>query len=251
MASNAASGRMWRLVRAFAVSDGLSLSRDLLFAFMILLPVIVAFVLRFYWPQLETVLAARLEFDLAQYRPMMMGTFVTMSGGLIGGVYGLVFVEERDDKTLAALRVTPVSFARILTARLIAPVILAVVTTIISYPVADLTPLPIWIVALIALSGAAIVPPAALAVIAFAPSKLAGLVAFRLVNTFLALPALAFIVSWPVTMLAWPWPSYWPMQALWRAAEGELFWPYLLVGPVISAILAWLLYRRLLARAEP
>ena len=105
--------------------------------------------------------------------PALMAIFVTMAPGLVGSVYGLLMVDERDARTLAVHRVMPIRFSHYFAARLAAPAGLAIAFTIAAYPLAGFAPLPVLDVALIAAAGAAIAPMTALAIVAFAPNKIA------------------------------------------------------------------------------
>ena len=239
-----------KLIAALARADLANISRETLLLFIILLPVPVALVLRFLLPELEATLMARLQFDLTPYHPMIMGVFIGMAPGLIGSVYGLLLVDERDERTLSVLRIMPAPFASYLAARLLIPTLLAVLMTIVTYPLAGLTPLPIETVAAIALAGATVVPVAALVIVSVAANKVSGLVVFRLVNTVLALPALAYIAEPGWDRLAWCVPAYWPMKALWNANAGQAYAAELFIALAMNAVLTALLYWRFSRRPE-
>lgn len=239
-----------RLAHGLIRTDARNLSRDALLIFLVSLPLPVALVLRLLLPELEHVLLERLAFELAPYHPMIMGVFAGMAPSLIGSVYGLMLVDERDERTLAVLRVMPVPFGAYLAVRLALPVLLAAGLTVLAYPLAGLTPLPMASVAAIAVSAATVVPVAALTLIAFAPNKVAGLALFRVVNVVLMLPVLAYIAAPVWQPLAWVVSSYWPMKALWLAHEGRAFALHLLAAPAMNAAMALWLYRRLMRRPE-
>jgi len=237
------------LIGRLVAADARNIVRDPLLLFILALPVLVALVLRYLLPGIESLLQARFGFALAPYHPMIMGVFVGMTPGLLGGVYGLILVDEQDARTLSAVRTMPVSLAAWLTARLAPAALVAAAVTAAGYQMAGLTPLPLATIVALSLSAAAVTPVAALAVPAFARNKVAGLVAFRLVNTVLIAPALIYIVPAAWSPLAWPVPAYWPMRALWRASEGESWAAAAALAPAVSAALAALLYRRFLRRA--
>ncbi len=239
-----------RILRAIAPADLANISREYLLAFLITLPVTVALLYRFMIPGLSETLQTRLDFDLAPYHPLLMGIFIGMAPSLVGAVYGLLLVDERDERTLAALRVMPVPFGTYLSARLLLPTILSVIFTIAAYPLANMTPLPWTTVTALALSAATFVPVAALTVVGFAPNKVTGLVLFRLVNTAAALPALAFLAIGAWERAAWIVPSFWPMKALWLAAEGQPYGLELTIAPIMNIVLMLILYRHLTRRNE-
>jgi fluoroquinolone transport system permease protein len=132
-----------------------------------------------------------------------------MSPGLIGAVYGLLLVDERDERTLAVLRAMPLSFARYLAARMATPCVLSLLMTIGAYAVAGLAPLPLTTVAVIAAVGATTVPVVSLTIVVFASNKVAALAIMRVVNAALALLILAYFATPLQEVLAWPVPTFW------------------------------------------
>ena len=179
-----------------------------------------------------------------------MGIFIMMSPGLIGAVYGLLLVDERDQRTLAVLRVMPISFAHYLTARLAAPCILSIIVTVAAYPLAGMAPLPFATVTLLALAGATTVPVVVLSIVTFASTKVGALAVMRVANTILSLPCLDYFATPLQEMLAWPVPSFWPMKALWLAGEGQPYsWALVLALVINLPLTAWL-YARFTQRRE-
>jgi len=248
-ASRSKPPRLFRLIGLSAAADARQIFREGLLAFLISMPLIIAALYRFLLPALEAQLQTRLDFDLAPYHPMLMGAFVGMSPALIGAVYGLLLVDERDQRTLPVLRIMPVSFGVYLAARLTVPFVLAVLVTTGAYPFAGLTPLPLGTVFLLSLSAATVLPVATL-IIVFAQNKLTGLVLFRLVSTVTAAPVFAYIVPVHWEPVAWIISSFWPIKALWLAAEGAPFALELAIAPIMNLVLGWLLYRRFAGRSE-
>jgi hypothetical protein len=253
-----------RLMLALVRTDLRNITREPLLAALILMPLLVALIYRFVLPdaaELAALARGSLAADLEPHRawlirvadamgPLLMTVFVGMTPGLVGGVYGLLLVDERDERTLAVIRVTPAPFAQYLTARLLAPCALSLLMTIAAYPIAGLAPLPLAAVAAIAAAGVPIAPLVTLAIAAFAPNKVAGLALLRVVTTLLALPILAYFATPAQAMLAWPVPSYWQMKALWLAVNGQDFAGALVLTVVLSAPLIVWLYRRFARRSE-
>ncbi len=258
MAVSDQSIRRTGLVTTLIAADLRKVSRDGLMAGIIVAPLAVALIFRFVVPDavsLEATLANYLGRDpgaeVARAAPMLLMSLLTaIAPGLVGAVYGLLLVGERDERTLMALRVMPVSFARYIAARLFTPLALSIAMTIIAYPVAGLAPLPIVTVALLAIVNATSAPVVALAMATFARDKMAALAVMRVANSILALPVLAYFAIPPMLYLAWLSPAYWQMKALWLAADGL---PYLAtVGVALSMnlVLAVFLYARFERQGE-
>ncbi len=162
-----------------------------------------------------------------------------------GVVIGFLLLDQRDDGTLAALQVTPLSLNGFLVYRISAPLAASVALTMIVVPLVglvDIAPLALLIVALVA---APVAPFYALMLAACSANKVQGF----------ALMKAAGILSWP-PMIAyflptvWQWamgivPQYWPAKLFWMFEAGERgVLPYLVVGVVYQALLvAWLVRR--------
>lgn len=254
----------FRLIRGQLATDLRYVTQDSLLAFVVLLPLLLALIYRFVLPDpaamariVETGLAPGLEpyrgfFERFAdgYGEVLMSTFVGLTPGAVGSVYGLLLVDERDARTLAVVRVTPQPFARYMAARMFGPCVLSLLATVLAYPIAGLAPMPLGRVAVIALAGASMVPAVALFIVAFAPNKLAGLVMMRIATVVLSLPVLAYFAAPGYERLAWPAPSYWQMRAIWRAADGEPYLGGLSIVVALSAVLTIWLYRQFARRPE-
>lgn len=264
MSGKQTSGRRWGVFAALALSDARNIARDGLLGFLILLPLGVALIFRFLIPseaQLERMVESNLPGDLAAYQSLfsviaagldevLMAIFVGMSPGLIGAVYGLMLVDERDQRTLAVLRVMPINFARYLAARLVTPCGLSLAVTIAAYPLCGRLPLPALDIVAIAVAGTSTVPTAVLAIVTFASNKVGALAMMRVVNGALALPFLAYFASPVQGLLAWPVPSFWQMKALWLASQGQAYvWPLACTLALNMVFSAWL-FRRFNRRRE-
>lgn len=253
-----------RLLTTLLWGDLRSIRRDSFLAFLVLMPLLVALIFRYLIPDqadLERMIQSDLPADIAVHRslllrlasglePGLMGIFVGISPGLIGAVYGLLLVDERDQRTLMVLRIMPVAFGHYLAARMAAPCVLAILVTIVAYPVAGMWPVHPAAVILTAIAGATTVPTIVLLIATLASNKVAALAIMRVSNGALALPFLAWFASPAQELMAWPVPSFWQMKALWLAGEGKDYLWALALTPAINLPLSYCLYRWFVRRPE-
>jgi fluoroquinolone transport system permease protein len=161
-------------------------------------------------------------------------------------------LDERDARTLAALRVTPLSMQHYLAYRIALPLLLGIASTLIAYPLIGITPLPFPCLLAIAIVAGSSAPLLALVLAVAAPNKVAGFAAVKVMNGVNLLPVIAYFVPIPLQFLAGILPMYWPMRALWSAAAGEPYAGYLLIGSIVAGgalvVAARLFDRRLLRR---
>lgn len=232
-------------------ADARLLWRDPLLGWMLLLPAALALLLGALVPAAETLLAAR-GFDLVPYRPLIMGGYLMTAPGVVGMVVGFLLLDERDARTLTALRVTPLSMRRYLAYRVALPLLVGTVSTLAGYPLAGITPLPVAALLPIVLVAGLWAPLLAFVLAAAAPNKVAGFAVMKALNSVNLLPVAAFFLPLPLQYVAGVLPAYWPMRALWSAAAGEAYGVHLAMGVISGtgalALAARVFDRRLLRR---
>jgi hypothetical protein len=236
---------------ALLESDARLLVRDPLLAWVILLPIGLALVLRVLIPPAEAALL-RAGFDLMPYHPLIMGGYLMTAPGIVGMVIGFLLLDERDARTLAALRVTPLSMRRYLAFRVAVPLVVGSAATLVGYPLTGIAALSLQTLLPLAVIAGFSAPLLALVLATAAPNKVAGFAVTKVANGINLLPIAAFFLPLPLQWAAGVLPPYWPMRALWSATAGEPYAGYLLVGGVVNVLaltLAMALFeRRLLQR---
>jgi fluoroquinolone transport system permease protein len=236
-------------LQALLHADLRALVRDPLLKWVALLPIGVALLLRVLVPRIQEVLASGTAVDLTPYHPLIMGGYLMTAPGIVGMVIGFMLLDERDARTLDALRVTPIGMEWYLTYRVALPLVLGTAATLIGYPLAGLTPLRVReLLAVTAVAGLS-APMLTLVLATAAPNKVAGFAVVKVTNAVNLLPLVAFFIPFPYQLAAGVLPTYWPMRALWSAASGARFMGALGAGVIVSvvalALLAGLFRRKL------
>ena len=233
------------LLRRLGPSDIRNLVRDQLLLSSLALPIAVALLLRIAVPALGTSLSQRVGFDLTTYYPLVAGAYGLVAPAVVGFVCGFMWLDERDDRVLDALRVTPVSLTSLLIYRLASAMVIGYLMTLAGYGLLGFIRLPLWSLIVSAALAAWTAPVLAMFLAAFAADKVAG---FALAKLFMALSNVA-LVAWFITM---PWqvlagvtPSYWPMKVIWQVEADAPWLGYALAGMAFNVGAALLLLRRL------
>jgi len=234
------------VIRTLAVADARLLWRDPLLKWVLGLPLGLALLLRLLIPRTREALIAS-GFDIAPYSALVMSGYLMTAPGIVGMVIGFLLLDERDARTLSALRVTPISMRRYLAYRIGLPLVLGTASTLLGYPLIGLTPIPFASLLTIAAVAGVSAPLLTLVLASAAPNKVAGFAVVKVLNGVNLLPVAAFFLPLPLQYIAGVIPTYWPMRALWSAAEGEPYLAYLAVG-VMTAALAVVLAARLFER---
>lgn len=236
-------------MRAFSANDLRNIRRDSMMLTFALAPFLAVVVLRIAVPLATDFLSNRYGFDLTPYYPLLLSLFVLGLPLGFGGLAGFMVLDERDDDTLTALRVTPASMSGYAGYRITTAVIISSLYTLGCISVTGFAPaalLPDLVPA--ALLASLFSPVVALALVALANNKVEGLAISKAFGVFVLGPLAAYFVGSDWQLLFGILPTYWPAKAVWIASGGGNYWPYLMAGAVYNLILASLLLRRFHSR---
>lgn len=204
------------------------------------------FALLFRWAAaLATDWLAGFGIDLAAYYPLIASLLVLIAPMLYGVVVGFLLLDQRDDQTLSALRVTPLTAGGYLAYRIAIPVVLSVLMTPVVLALSGFSDLGLGQQLLAGVAAAPAAPAFALLMAAFARNKVQGF----------ALMKAAGVINWP-PLIAWfvdsNWqlafglsPTYWPVKFYWALEAGSPgAWSYLVVGLLYLSLVIVLFQRR-------
>ncbi len=236
---------MLRAIRGLAPIDAKSVARDPLLRWMVVLPLLMAAVLRFLAPVVTVKLQNQYGFALEPYYALITSFVTLIAPQLSGVIIGFLLLDQRDDGTLTALQVTPLSLSGFLVYRLAVLTVLSTLMSLISVPLVGLVEIKPFDVLLVSIVAAPLAPFYALLLVCFASNKVQGF----------ALMKAAGILSWPPIIAYfvptfWQWvigfvPQLWPVKIFWMLEAGESgILPYVVIGLAYQALLvAWLLRR--------
>ncbi len=223
--------------------DFKNLRRDPMLAWLTVAPVAIALVTRWGMPALTATLRARYDFDLLPYYPLILSFLLVTMPTIVGAIIGFMLLDQRDDGTLSALQVTPLTLRRYLFYRAAAPMVLSLVMTAFAMTVSGLMVGGLAQLLLYSLVAAPLGPLFALFIASTAANKVQGF----------ALMKASGVISWPA-IIAWfipmPWqlafglvPHYWMAKVVWVGEAGERAWPYAAVAILFQLALLRLLMR--------
>ena len=240
-----------KALAAFGRNDLRGTYRDPLLVMIVVAPVIWTTGVAVLTPLFTDMLAARYDFDLVPYYPLVLTAFLLLTSIIIvGGLGAFLVLDEVDAGTLTALRVTPVPLSTFFAYR---AATVMVVTTV--YVVATMSFSGILAPGLIP----ALIPIGLLAglsavvtlllIVAVASNKIQGLAMVRALGMLIAgLPCLPWFIDSAWNLAFGVLPPYWAAKAFWVASDHGTWWPYLVGGVVYNLAVAWPLFRRFLAK---
>ena len=232
--------------RALGPIDARAISRDSMLVWMFFLPLGIGLLMRFGLPPAGELLQGRFGFDLGPYH-RLVGSYllILLPPMLVGLVTGFLLLDERDDQTLSALLVTPLSLESYLLYRIGTPLLLCTGMSVCALSLSGLLELP-WLPLLpVLLLAASEGPIMALFLASFAANKVQGFAVMKALGAPLALPVLAWFAPLPLQLWAGLIPTYWPLRAYWSASDpGALYAASLAIGFATHAAILWWLVRR-------
>ena len=233
------------VIRALGPIDVKSVRRDSMLRWLVGMPIALALLTRWGVPIVTSWLAERYAFDLRPYYPLVMSLLLLMVPMLVGCVVGFLLLDQRDDRTLTALQVTPLTIGGYLLYRTAVPMVLSVAMMTMSIALAGLVTMGVIPALLAALQAAPLAPLYALFVGAFAANKVQGFALMKATGVLAWAPLLAYFVTsgWQVAFGIDP--LYWPVKVFWMLEAGDPgTWVYNLVGLAYQSALVMLLLRR-------
>lgn len=237
---------------AFGRNDLKSIRRDSILIGVAFGPFIYAMAM-WLLPAVTRMLQRQYGFDLTPYHILIISAFVIVGPiAVLGALCGLMLLDDKDQHTLAALRVAPIPPLSYPLYR--ATMITGVTTISIVAALALTRQLPAWLVlrsipiGLVCGLGAAVV---GLLMAAIAGNKVEGLAIIRAIGVLLlGIPLIPWWLDSPAQILFGLLPTYWPAKAFWLAANSAPYWPYIIGGLTYNGLLAYLLLRRLTKTAR-
>jgi fluoroquinolone transport system permease protein len=228
------------VLRSLGPIDIRNIRRDSLVSWMVYVPLGMALLARWGVPPLTTWLMEEYDFDLTAYYPVLLAYFfVGMCPMMFGAVIGFLLLDEKDDHTLTALQVTPLSLNSYILYRVTVPILLTIGLMFVLFPLANLTPFDLRVILLSAIAAAPMAPMLALFLASIAQNKIQGFALMKLSGIFFIAPILAYFTTSGWELAFGIVPTYWPMKVYWLLYEGATnVWLYVVVAVVYQSLVA-------------
>ena len=245
----ASFGGQYGPIASLVVADAKNWLRDPLLVYIGFAPILFGLVGRVGVPYATGALADWLP--LAGYYPELTAMFVLFGPAIIGFAVGFFVLEDREQGTLTALRLTPLTARGYLVYRGLATVGASFLAALVLVPLVGLVSGPPAVLVGVSLVAALYGPITALVLATVAGNSVEGVAVSKFFGVSVVLPVGAVaVLAPPVQYLAGVFPAYWPVAALVRATTGTASpWPFLLVGALVQTVLLWALARRFVAQA--
>jgi fluoroquinolone transport system permease protein len=237
--------RMVKALRALGPIDLKNVVRDPMLRWLTFYPIMISVVMRWGLPALSGFLMERYSFDLVPYYPLALSMAIFLTPLLTGMIIGFLLLDQRDDQTLSALQITPLTLTGYMIYRITAPMILSIILTLIIIPIIGLVEIKFLPLLFTALVAAPLAAEYALFLAAFAANKVQGFAIAKAMGVLNIGPFAAwFVTAWWQICLGLV-PLYWPAKVFWLGIENNpQLWIYGLAGLAYQFLLIWVLLRR-------
>jgi fluoroquinolone transport system permease protein len=237
---------MTKVLRSLGPIDIRNIRRDSMVAWMIYIPILMALLARFGIPPLNARLLEQYNFDLTTYYPVLLSYFfIGLCPMVFGAVIGFLLLDEKDDRTLTALQVTPMPLTSYLIYRVSVPIILTILMFFIVFPLANLTTFDARMILICGIAAAPMAPMLALLLASIADNKIQGFALMKLTGVFLLAPIFAYFVTSNWELAFWLLPTYWPLKVYWMLSASEPnVWLYVAIAVVYQLLVTVFFARR-------
>jgi fluoroquinolone transport system permease protein len=196
------------MLKTIIKSELRSMSRDSMYIFFFIYPVIIGVVGYFLIPYLK-------ENSGPLLPEIVSMMFILMTGFIYGALTAFTLLDDLDDNVLISLKITPVSVRLYVVIKLFVSFIFGFIATLaITLATGFLPNSSFWVILLISIVGALQAPGVALIVNSFASNKVEGFVYMKLSGLILVVPVIAFFVqSWQEIFLVFA-PGFWSARLI-------------------------------------
>lgn len=242
-----------QLISNIGRKDRKLVGRDGILLVLLLFILYIALILRFGLPWANGYLADKgllpnetITMSLANFYPMIVVFMTLFTGALIvGGIFGFLLLDEKDDNTLEAMMVTPIPLSQYMQYYVIVSAVLAFFAVFMMLLIINQVLLPIWQLLLLSAGASLTAPILMLFLINVSENKVQGMS----YSKFFGIAGFGIMVSWFVTepyqYLFGLLPPYWISKAYWLALENNSWWVgSLFLGIFLQAVMInWLIKR--------
>lgn len=237
----------------FLRNDKKLIFRDRFLVLMSLITILIAVAVRYALPWADATLISKglmpsdsIPFAFHDTYPMFISFTALYNGGIISGmVAGFLLLDEKDERTLTALIVTPVPLHHYTLYRFGLAAIFSAVMMFIMLQIIGIALLPVWQLIIFCLSASLVSTIVALFLVLSAQNKVQGFA----MGKFTSVAGFIIMGGWFVPE-TWQWvfglfPPFLVHKAYWLALEGNnLWWLALALGTLAQLLAIYLMAKK-------
>jgi len=218
--------------------------RDPMINFLLLFPIILAVIVRYGVPYIEE----QFHLSLAASYHIIAAGIMLMTAAITGGVIGFSILDDRDDKILYAIDVSPVSFNMFMGFRFAMSFTLTYISCILAILITSFDGIPLYAMLLIPVTISLFSSVTAMFINFFATNKVEGFAMMKAGGMIIIFPIVSMFFTDFKEFLFGFEPNFWTVKALGAAMLPNIefnlgFWGYYPVGLVFVIALNIVVYK--------
>ena len=232
------------MMRKYTIYEIKKWMRDPMMIFLIAYPIILSLIVRFGVPFAEE----QFQFPLISYYHIIIASVMLLTAAVTGSVIGFSILDDRDDKILYAIDVSPVSFNLYMGFRFVMCFTLTYISCIIAVIVTGLGGIPVYAMLIIPIPISMFGAVISMFINFFASNKVEGFAMMKAGAMIIIFPVVSMFFTDMKEFLFGFEPNFWAVKALSVAMvptfEFNLgFWSYYLVSIVFVVVLNVVIYK--------
>jgi len=227
------------------LADARKLLKEPFFWFIMVAPVLLGWGCRYLLPYLD----ARFPgLELSAYYPVIVALLILTPPVYYGFVLALLVLEEKDQGSLLAVAVTPISLGSFLFARIAMFTLMSVPLIFVVHEIIGVVTISRPELFFVAVSASLSAPLVVMLLAAYCKNQLEGFVMGKGMGFLVLFPLAMFFVTDYWHVLCGILPTYWPIIAYFTAASTDgseaFFYAAVVVGALFQTSAAYWLYQR-------
>jgi len=223
------------------------IGRDNLMILFMVYPFVISLLGRYGVPYIQGFLMTK-GFDLTPHYPVVVIFLILVNPYIYGSLAAFTILDEREDRVLEAIRITPIKIETYLTAKVAMIVVVSILTGIIVVPLVNLVQISFTKLIIVNVLMAFAAPFNMLLIASIAENKIEGFAITKGTGFMLILPLVAFYVPAKYVWFFGIAPGFWPAFSMATAISpnyGPLpYWLYAVIGLGYVLLLSKLLLTR-------
>ena len=220
---------------------------DNLFLVMAFYPILLVLGARFFVPYIRNAFLSP-SFDLANHYATIMAFFILVNPYIYGALSAFMVLDDREERTIQAVQVTPLKITDYLNIRISLIVIISIISGVIVTMLANLLPITVTQAIIINTLISLAAPFNMVFINNLAKNKVEGFAIVKGSGVLMMVPLIAYYIPQKFSLLAGTIPGYWPAMAIGRIANSDFgimpYWAYSLIGFAYIIVLIALMYKQ-------
>lgn len=203
-------------------AEARTMRHDPILILTLLVPTLIILLFRFGYPLGEAWLRQVSGFDLAGYRVLILSILTLVTPMMIGMLTGFMLLDDKEDRILEYIAITPLKPVVYLRWRIIVPLVLSIALSPAVIILTDLAPVPMTIVLGATLMASLEAPILSLFLAVTCQNKVEGLAVAKVTGIFFCAPIGAWLLPEPWSFLMYLAPYTWVSRLFWGGTSWQL-----------------------------